>query len=90
MGPLFLQDLIRDLLTQQTKNAETLGRIESGLLELRTANVDTAKKIAAMDAAIELLKGKDWRRVGFIAGVMVVADPLIHFLITKMGAALWR
>lgn len=85
----FSTDMLLQIHAQQVESARLMGGMAADIKTLVADNVqvkrDLAKSDKEFDSRIGKLEKKDWKQTGFIAGVLVVIEPVGHFLAKKLG-----
>lgn len=70
--------LLRDIRATQIENAEKLGEMK--------ANYETMSvSVASHGKRVEELEEKGWKQTGFIMGAVAVAEPMVHYVKSKLG-----
>jgi hypothetical protein len=71
-------DTLQGIRETQLKQAESLAGVRANFDNLVSSYTSTKKDV-------ESLKEKSWKQTGFIGGFVILAEPVVHYILRKVG-----
>lgn len=80
-----VNQLLSDILKNQQDNAQTLGRIDQSVKDLKDNTDEIKQTYNALSARVSKLEKRDIKRGGMIAGVLFCIEIAFQYFKRKMG-----